>query len=141
VVLRAFQVYGQGDHPGRFVPAVLRAAAEGSVLPLTGPGQRRDWVHVDDVVRGCLLAATADALPPGQVLNLGTGVQTANEELVALAEQVTGRPVRTQVGAHPGRSWDASSWVCDPALAGRLLGWSPALDLRTGLARTWAADR
>jgi nucleoside-diphosphate-sugar epimerase len=96
---------------------------------------------VDDVVRGCLLAAGADGLPPGQVLNLGTGVQTANEELVALAEQVTGRPVRTQVGAHPGRSWDTGSWVCDPALAGRLLGWQPAVDLRTGLARTWAADR
>jgi len=109
------------------------------VLPLTAPGQRRDWVHVDDVVHGCLLAATAEELPPGQVLNLGTGVQTANEELVALAEQVTGRAVRTLLGAHPGRGWDARSWVCDPALAGRLLGWQPAVDLRTGLARTWAA--
>lgn len=138
-VLRAFQVYGPGDHPGRFVPAVLRAAREDSVLPLTGPGQRRDWVHVDDVVEACLLAAGADDLPPGQVLNVGTGVQTANEELVALAEQVTGRTIRTQVGAHPGRSWDAASWACDPSLAGQLLGWTPRADLRAGLARTWAA--
>jgi nucleoside-diphosphate-sugar epimerase len=140
VVLRAFQVYGPGDHPGRFVPTVLRAAARGTVLPLTGPGQRRDWVHVDDVVQACLLAAAADGLPPGQVLNVGTGTQTANEELVALAEQVTGRPIRTEVGAHPGRGWDTGSWVCDPSLAGRLLGWHPTVDLRTGLARTWAAD-
>ena len=139
-VLRAFQVYGPGDHPGRFVPTVLRAAADGTVLPLTGPGQRRDWVHVDDVVQACLLAAAADGLPPGQVLNVGTGTQTANEELVALAEQVTGRPIRTEVGAHPGRGWDTGSWVCDPSLAGRLLGWHPTVDLRTGLARTWAAD-
>jgi nucleoside-diphosphate-sugar epimerase len=140
VVLRAFQVYGPGDHPGRLVPTVLRAAADGTVLALTEPGSRRDWVHVDDVVRACLLAAAADDLAPGQVLNIGTGVQTANEELVALASQVTGRSIRTRPGAHPGRSWDTASWVCDPALAGELLGWRPAVDLRAGLARTWAAD-
>ena len=138
-VLRAFQVYGPGDKPDRFVPTVLRAARSGEELPLTVPGQRRDWVHVDDVVSACLLAAAADDLPPGQVLNVGTGVQTANEELVALASEVTGRPIRTVVGAHPGRSWDAASWVCDPSLARSLLGWEPRLDLRAGLAATWAA--
>jgi nucleoside-diphosphate-sugar epimerase len=139
VVLRAFQVYGAGDHPGRFVPTVLRAAAEGTVLPLTGPGARRDWVHVDDVVQACLLAAAADDLPPGQVLNIGTGVQSTNEELVAMAEQATGRTIRTDPGAHPARGWDTASWVSDPSLAGELLGWRPVVDLREGLRRTWSA--
>ena len=139
VVLRAFQVYGAHDKPTRLVPTVLRAAASGEVLPLTAPGSRRDWVHVDDVVEACLLAAAADDLAPGQVLNVGTGVQTANEELVAVAAEVTGREIRTSVGAHEGRSWDAASWVADPSLARALLGWEPRLDLRAGLARTWAA--
>jgi nucleoside-diphosphate-sugar epimerase len=139
-VLRAFQVYGPRDHPGRFVPTVLRAAREGGELPLTSAGQRRDWVHVDDVVEACLRAARADDLPAGQVLNIGTGVQTANEELVALAEQVTGRPIRTRVGAHPGRSWDTASWVADITRARELLGWEPQVDLREGLGRCWAAQ-
>ena len=138
-VLRAFQVYGPGDHAVRFVPSVLRAAADGTVLRLTGPGQRRDWVWVGDVVNACLRAAAADDLAPGAVLNIGTGAQTANEELVALAAEVTGRPVATEVGGHPGRSWDAASWVSDPARARALLGWEPQVDLREGLARTWAA--
>jgi nucleoside-diphosphate-sugar epimerase len=139
-VLRAFQVYGPGDHPGRLVPTVLRAAATGEPLPLTGPGLRRDWVHVDDVVEVCVRAVEADDLPPGTVLNVGTGVQTANEELVALAERVTGRRVDVRPGAHPGRGWDAASWVCDPGAARRLLGWQPAVDLETGLRRTWEAQ-
>ena len=140
-VLRAFQVYGPGDQPARLVPTVLRAAREGTELPLTGPGQRRDWVFVADVVQACLLAAAAHDLPAGQVLNVGTGVQTANEELVALAAEVTGRAIRTRVGAHPGRSWDTASWVCDPSLARELLGWQPRVDLRAGLAQVWAAGR
>jgi len=139
-VLRAFQVYGPFDHPTRLVPAVLHAARDGTVLPLTEPGQRRDWVHVDDVVDACLRAALTDDLPTGEVLNIGTGVQTANEDLVAAAERATGRRIRTDVGAHPGRSWDTGSWVSDPARARAALGWRPRTDLETGLRRTWLAE-
>ena len=138
-VLRAFQVYGPQDHPGRLVPTVLRAARDGTVLPLTAPGLGRDWVHVDDVVEACVLAARAEDLPPGEVLNLGTGRQTANEELVATVQRVTGRPVRTAVGAHPGRAWDTGSWVSDPSRARALLGWHARTDLETGLAGCWSA--
>ena len=48
VVLRAFQVYGPGDHPTRLVPVVLEAARTGSTVPrawgvssITGPPPRR----------------------------------------------------------------------------------------------------
>jgi nucleoside-diphosphate-sugar epimerase len=137
-VLRAFQVYGPGDHPHRLVPAVLRAARSGDVLPMTAPGMRRDWIYVDDVVEACVRAALADELPPGQVLNIGTGVQTGNEELVAGVERVSGRIVRVAPGAHPGCPWDTGSWVCDPSLARELLGWEAKVTLDDGLARCWA---
>ena len=140
VVLRAFQVYGPLDHPGRLVPAALAAARIGAVLPLTGPGLRRDWVYVDDVVDACVRAAAADHLPGGQVLNIGTGRQVTNEALVVEVGRATGRPVRVDVGAHPGREWDTGSWVCDPSLAARLLGWTAKVDLADGLARCWAAE-
>jgi nucleoside-diphosphate-sugar epimerase len=140
VVLRPFQVYGPFDHPGRLVPTVLRAARRSEVVALTEPGRRRDWIYVDDVVEACVRAATADHLPPGQVLNLGTGRQVTNEELVAEAERVTGRALRVAVGSHPGRDWDAPSWVCDPSLARELLGWEARVALADGLARCWASE-
>ncbi|HVE74406.1 MAG TPA: NAD(P)-dependent oxidoreductase [Mycobacteriales bacterium] len=138
VVLRAFQVYGPLDHPGRLVPTVLRAAQDGSVVPLTAAGRRRDWVWVGDVVTACLLAAERE-VSPGQVLNIGTGTQTTNEDLVTLAREVTGRPIPTAPQAHPGRDWDTPSWVCDPAAARKVLGWVPTMDLRAGLAACWSA--
>ena len=139
-VLRAFQVYGPLDHPGRLVPSALRVARLGGTLPLTRPGMCRDWVFVDDVVEACVRAATTDGLAAGQVLNVGTGRQVANEQLVAEVERVTGRTVAVEPGLHPGRDWDASSWVCDPTLAGDLLGWKAEVDLAEGLARCWAAE-
>jgi nucleoside-diphosphate-sugar epimerase len=139
-VLRAFQVYGPGDHRTRLVPVVLDAARSGAPVPLPARLSRRDWVWVGDVVDACVRAATDDRLPPGVVLNIGTGVQTSTEELVATAERVTGRPIATVPGAHPGRAWDTTDWVCDPRAARRLLGWAPGVDLAEGLARTWAAE-
>jgi nucleoside-diphosphate-sugar epimerase len=138
-VLRAFQVYGPGDHPTRLVPVVLHAARAGTAVPLPARLSRRDWVWVGDVVDACVRAAVDDGLPPGVVINLGTGVQTSTEELVATAARVTGRPIATVPGGHPGRSWDTADWVCDPSLAARLLGWAPTVDLAEGLARTWTA--
>jgi nucleoside-diphosphate-sugar epimerase len=140
VVLRAFQVYGPGDHPTRLVPVVLAAARTGATVPLPVRLSRRDWVWVGDVVDACVRAAMDDALAPGTVLNIGTGVQTSTEELVATAERVTGRPIATAAGAHPGRDWDTADWVADPRAARRALGWAPTVDLAEGLARTWAAS-
>jgi nucleoside-diphosphate-sugar epimerase len=139
-VLRAFQVYGPGDHPTRLVPVVLDAARTGAPVPLPARLSRRDWVWVGDVVDACVRAAVDDTLPPGVVLNLGTGVQTSTEELVATAARVTGRAIATVAGAHPGRDWDTADWVCDPTASRKLLGWEPTVDLVGGLARTWAAE-
>jgi nucleoside-diphosphate-sugar epimerase len=139
-VLRAFQVYGPGDHPTRLVPVVLAAARTGATVPLPTRLSRRDWVWVGDVVDACVRAAQDQTLPNGTVLNIGTGVQTGTEELVALAARVTGRPIATSPGAHPGRDWDTADWVADPSAARRLLGWEPTVDLAEGLARTWAAS-
>jgi nucleoside-diphosphate-sugar epimerase len=138
-VLRAFQVYGPGDHPTRLVPVVLDAARTGATVPLPARLSRRDWVWVGDVVDACVRAAADSSLPQGVVLNIGTGVQTSTEELVATAERVTGRRIATAPGAHPGRAWDTADWVSDPSAAARLLGWTPTVGLAEGLARAWAS--
>ena len=137
-VLRPFQVYGPLDHAERLVPTVLRAARRREPLSLTAPGRCRDWVFVDDVVEACVRTACAEGLPPGQVLNIGTGRQVANEELVAEVERVTGRTIEVSFD-HPGRAWDAANWVCDPSRARRLLGWEATVGLTDGLTRCWAA--
>jgi nucleoside-diphosphate-sugar epimerase len=119
---------------------VLRAAHTGEVVPLTGPGRRRDWVWVGDVVDACIRAAVVELDPDGLVCNIGTGVQTPNEGVVAAAERATGRIIRTDPGAHPGRDWDSAHWVADVRRARAVLGWEPTVDLEAGLARTWQAE-
>ncbi len=135
VVLRVFSIYGPWEPEHRLVPSAIRAAFGGEILPLTGPGLRRDFVFVGDVCDACLLAASADGVV-GEAINIGTGRQTSNEEAVGLVERVTGRAVRVAVGAFPARASDRGFWLADIGKAERLLGWRPSHSLREGIEET-----
>ncbi len=138
VVLRPFLVYGPGQAPQRLIPTVLRAARDGVVVPLTGPGPARDWVHVDDVAAACRNALVAADLASGSVVNVGSGEQWTNLEVVEHARAVTGRPIPVREGAVRERPWDRATWRADTTLLRRALGVAPR-GLRAGLADTWAA--
>jgi nucleoside-diphosphate-sugar epimerase len=137
VVLRPFSVYGPREAFSRLVPSAIAAAHHGTELPLTAPGYRRDLVYVDDVVECCLLAVTRD-LAAGEVINVGTGRQWANEEVASAVGRACGRPLRTRSGAYPPHPSDTSCWVADPSHAARALGWRARYDLDQGLRRTVA---
>jgi nucleoside-diphosphate-sugar epimerase len=141
VILRPFSVYGPWEAPSRLIPTATLAAFEGAELPLTPPGYRRDFVYVGDVVDACLLAATAD-VPAGDVVNVGTGREWTNEEVVRAIERVSGRPIHTSVGQYRPRLSDTEHWVADTSKAERVLGWKAGRTLNAGLEESvswWSA--
>ncbi len=143
VVLRLFSVYGPWEHPHRLVPSAVRAAWTGEVLPLTGSGLRHDLVYADDVA-DALLRAGLEPGACGEAINIGSGEQHANEEVVDLVARAAGAPVRREVGAFAARDCDTGCWVADIRKAERLLGWRPATSLARGIERTvswWAGRR
>ena len=137
VALRLFSVYGPWEPPHRLIPRAIRAALAGDELPLTPPGLRRDPVFVDDVAEACLRAATAPGLA-GETINVGSGRQVTNEEIVAAVGRATGRPIATRPGAYPPHGTDRTCWVADVARARELLAWRARHTLGEGLARTVA---
>jgi nucleoside-diphosphate-sugar epimerase len=139
-ILRLFHVYGPGESPKRLIPTVIRAAFEGQEILLTKSGYRRDYVFIDDVVAACFQALERQ-LAPGEIINIGSGRQTANEDIVRTIQAVTGRRIHVRTGLHPARPWDKISWQADIERARQLLGWQPEYSLERGIARTVAAVR
>ncbi len=133
VVLRPFQVYGPWDEPTHLVPTAIAAALDDRELVLA-PRGRRDWVFVSDVVEACLLALEAEL--GGEELNLGTGTQWSNEEVVETIVRLSGRRIRVRIDERAGRPWDRDDWRANPSRAGELLGWKPRHDLESGLKAT-----
>ena len=141
VVLRLFTVYGPWEGVDRLVPRATAAALGGGCLALTSMPYRRDWIFVGDVVDACLRAACAD-IPPGTIINVGTGIAATNHDVADIIEAVSGARLARRWD-HPPRSVDELFRVADRSTARRLLGWEPTCTLRQGLTRTieWAGAR
>ena len=132
--LRFGNVYGQRQETGLeggVVAIFLNAMAAGEETTIFGDGlQTRDFVHVDDVVRG-LLAAPGH----GGVANIGSGAETTVLELHERCRAVSGSDL-PPVPA-PLREGDLRRSALDISLAAQELGWRPEVDLDDGLRRTW----
>jgi len=140
VILRLFHVYGPYEAPYRLIPTAIDAALCDRELALTQTGFRRDYVYVGDVVDACLRAATVSRAT-GEIVNIATGTETSNEEIVDLIGRTTGRPLRVRVGEYQPRETDTHRWRADIAKAKSLLDWEPEHTLLDGLRETIAWTR
>jgi len=138
VALRYFNVYGPGQSPGSGVVATfLDRARSGDPIRVHGDGgQTRDFVHVDDVVRANLAAATTDEV--GRAFNVGSGTGVSIRDLAERVVEATGSasPV---VHADP-REGDVRHSVADVAAARERLGYEPTVSLSEGLASLATRD-
>jgi len=80
-----------------------------------------------------LLALHAAPEEP-RVVNLGTGIGTSLRELLALIENVTGRPLSETWT--PARAFDVSANVLDVSRLRSLVRFEP-MSLEEGLRQTW----
>jgi len=136
VPLRYFNVYGPRGLDGEYAGVIgtfIRQAQGGDPLTVEGDGkQTRDFVHVDDVVRANLLAATTDAV--GRPFNVGAGRSITINELAEIVRDVVDTDVA--IKHVPERSNDIEESEADLTDARKLLGYEPTMSLREGLKAT-----
>ncbi len=142
VSLRVFNAYGPGQHlPASHPPVVpyfLRQAQRGGTLVVQGDGQQtRDYVYVDDVVSAMVAASTAPEID-GQVINVGSGVETSVRDLVKLVLEVTGGS--PEVIYNKDGSGGVSRMAADTTLARQKLNFRAAIKLDEGLRLTLLRD-
>lgn len=132
VILRLFSVYGPWESEHRLLPKALMTGIDGGTIRLTPPGIRRDFVFVEDVVEASLIALNNETAN-GEIINIGSGVQTTNEGLLAKINELSGHKLRVISHEFPRHETDADYWVADTRKCQALLGWSPATTLTEGL--------
>jgi len=132
--LRLANVYGPGmENKDSLVPRLMRAHLAGRPIQVYGDGrQRRDLVHVSDVVAGLFAAWRSGHVGP---LIVGAGRSVSVLDIVAAVGDVVGVPVAVEhVAPKPGEMPN----VIVSIERARALGYQPAMDLPAGLATVWA---
>jgi dTDP-L-rhamnose 4-epimerase len=136
--LRFFNVYGTRQalsNPYTGVLAIFASRLLNGNAPMIFEDglQRRDFVHVRDVARACLLALERTR-PRGEVVNVGSGVPRTVEEIARGIAEAVGRPdLRPQVTGKY-RVGDIRHCYADTSLARDLLGFEAREDFAAGLA-------
>ena len=133
-IIRIFNTYGPRLDPldGRVVSNFVCQAIQGHDLTVYGDGsQTRSFCYVDDEIRGILAMLDSDERGP---INIGNPVEFTMLELADLVLELTNS--KSQVVYRPLPSDDPLQRCPDITQAQNLLNWSPAIDLREGLART-----
>ncbi len=135
-VCRLGNVYGprQSPHGEAGVVAIFSDHIYTRRAPkLYGEGRpTRDYVHVDDVVRG-LLAASSRA----GTYNIATGVETPVSEIWSTLEDEAGVQLEAQLA--PLRAGELQHSCLDISRAARELSWQPQVAIGDGLRSTYRA--
>ncbi len=135
VTIRPFSVYGPYEEPTRLIPRLMLAALDDAPIEMVSPRTVRDFIYIDDIVDAYLETEKLKAIN-GEVINVGTGLQTDLQQLVATLGKVNGAAIRTKWGTLTARTWDTQTWLADISKLRRVLGSAPRVTLEEGLSRT-----
>ena len=133
-VLRYANVYGprQNPHGEAGVNAIFAGMMlRGETPTIFGDGTKtRDYVYVGDVVQANVLALTAG---DGEMMNIGTGVQTTDQEVYDAVAAAVGFDKPALLGEE--RKGEIRHIALDASKAKRILGWEPTIAFREGVRR------
>jgi UDP-glucose 4-epimerase len=142
VSLRVFNAYGPGQqlpvtHPPVIPHFIQQTIGRGSLVVHGDGSQTRDFVYIDDVVDALVAAATRPDINR-RVINVGSGVETTMNDMIAQIAQATGQ--KPHILHVSGQSGGVSRMGADLTLAHDLLGYQPKYFLAEGLQRMIAED-
>ncbi len=132
VALRYFNAYGprqQGPYSGVISTFFEQARADDPITVAGDGRQTRDFVHVSDIVRANLAAATTDEV--GTAFNVGTGDRISILELAETIREVTDSS--SPIVHRDHRPGDIRHSGADVTHARGTLGFEATVDLETGL--------
>lgn len=134
ISVRSANVYGGGDlHWDRLIPHLCKELIHDRHPVFRSTGNMvRDYIYVEDVLDGILLAA--DTLQSGDTLNLGSSVSYTAHEVADALLYVSGKNLPPVVVETATKEIQKQHILYDKA---RNLGWSPKTGLTSGLVKTY----
>jgi nucleoside-diphosphate-sugar epimerase len=138
VTLKLFDVYGPHDRRRKLFKLLTEAQQSGEPLRMSPGEQELDLVYIDDIVEAFLAVALQLRQDPGlsgRAFAISSGRRLPLRQVVALFEDVSGRPVPVEWGGIPYRPRE----VMVPWRGDLLPGWGATVPLEEGIRRVLVA--
>jgi nucleoside-diphosphate-sugar epimerase len=129
-VIRPYSPYGPGERPHRLFPALWRAFKLDR--PMTLAMGVHDFCYIDDFVAAVDLVIGNDKRIPGEVLNVSSGVQYSNSEVLETFRKITGIQGNVELTA---KITTPAVWRADLGYIKQKYGWTPKTSLEDGIRK------
>ncbi|MBO4520096.1 MAG: NAD-dependent epimerase/dehydratase family protein [Alphaproteobacteria bacterium] len=101
--------YGADEPANRFIGSLIRDLLKNKDVYCTIGDQRRDFVHIDDVITSVMTIIKADYPKPFTEIPLGTGENISIKDLVLYLKDITHSSSVIHFGAVPKRALEPST--------------------------------
>ena len=134
LITRASNNYGPYHFPEKLIPLMIINALEDRRLPVYGDGhQIRDWLYVEDHVRGILAVFRQGT--EGEIYNIGGNRSLPNLDVVRKILELTGKP-ESLIEYVTDRQGHDRRYAINSEKLLKATGWAPQMDFERGLAKT-----
>jgi NAD dependent epimerase/dehydratase len=137
-IIRPFNTFGPRQSDRAIIPTILGQLISGNpTLRLGSVKPVRDINYVDNIVDGFIAVASSEKTD-GEVINIGSGIGLTIRQIAEMAMKVVGREIEIEQSEERMRpeSSEVDRLICNNAKAQQIAGWSPSIDLMTGISRT-----
>jgi nucleoside-diphosphate-sugar epimerase len=134
-VVRPFTLYGPRESINRFIPLIYRNYINKTRMKINRAVH--DFLYIDDFIEGILAVISRPEKILGDSINFGTGIQTTNEEIVALFEDIMGQKIEYDIidNGVGIAGIDSMCWVANIQHAHEIYGWVPKTSLQEGITK------
>jgi len=135
-ILRLFNFYGNDMPKSFFIPQCIHALKNEPSFQMTLGEQARDFLYVDDVIQGLILAATKEKAKY-QTFNVCCGKGITLQELVLDCKEALKSECNIDFGAFPYRENEIWNMVGDNTKISEMLGFTVKHELKSTVKKIY----
>jgi len=131
VIVRLFQVYGEGQKKDKIIPYILSNCLLNKKFNLSKGHQTRDFCHISDAVRAIFLLLNKKNNESGKIYNVASGEDISIKKLATLIKNIVGfgKPSFGNIKLKKNEIIKSKADITEI----RKLKWSPKINLESGI--------
>lgn len=114
VIVRPSSVTGPGEQPHHLIPKLIDSCMNGTEIPFVGD-PTHDFIDVRDFCDEVMHIVDNIDMYSGKVLNLSSGVNYSNQQVLEAVEEVTGTKANIKT-VNSLRDYDTKEWFVEDSL-------------------------
>jgi nucleoside-diphosphate-sugar epimerase len=135
ITLRPFGIFGEYESSKRLFSHIILSILKGTDIKLTQCEQYRDYIYVEDIVDGFLMAALKEKVE-NEIFNIASGISYQLRYYIELILNCLDSDRKPSFGAVSYRKYDLCRTEPDISKIKGLVEWEPKTSLKDGINNT-----